>query len=131
MTERRRSTVTRTSMALVDGVDKHGRRFGEYREVTLPAPFDEAHRQRGERLRRARIDAGRSLMGLHSIALAFGLPDDFTFATLSQVEHGTTEATEEEWAALYAALGVVEALEGDADPAAPIREDAVCGEGGC
>lgn len=129
MSERRRSTVTRTSTALVDGVDKHGRLFGEFREVTLPAPFDEAHRQRGERLRRARIDAFLTLRDLHGRAA--GLPADFTFATLSQVEHGTTEASEDEWAALYAALGLAEALEGDADPAAPTREDAVCGEGGC
>lgn len=105
MTERRRSTNTYTTIAHVDGVDRHGRRFGEMREVTLPAPFDEAHRARGERLRRARIDAHLTLRDLAWRAYPLGLPADFGFATLSQVEHGTTEATEVEWAILWAALG--------------------------
>jgi hypothetical protein len=60
-------------------------------------------RARGERLRRARIDARLTLRDLHGMAV--GLPADFTCAVLSQVEHGTTEASEAEWRALWAALG--------------------------
>lgn len=75
------------------------------REITVPEAFDEAHRERGERLRRARIDAFLTLRDLAMRAYALGLPPDFTFATLSQVEHGTTEASEAEWAVLWEALG--------------------------
>lgn len=97
MAERRRSAVTYTTWAFVDYAD----RPGEFREVELTGPISEAHRERGHRLRRARIAAGLTLRDHAALA---ALPD-FGMVELSQAQAGIIELAEEEWAALYRALG--------------------------
>jgi hypothetical protein len=64
-------------------------------------PITSQHRERGNRLRRARIDLGLSLREHVDRA---ALPD-FGMVALSQVQAGTVEASEEEWAALWRTLG--------------------------
>jgi hypothetical protein len=87
-------------MAFVDYADRRG----EYREVEMLGPISEAHRQRGHALREARLNAGLS-MAEH--AARSGL-SQMTVPLLSQIQVGTTEATDEEWAALWRALGTPE-----------------------
>ena len=97
MSERVRSTNRYKTMAFVDYFD----RPGEYREVELTGPISEAHYQRGHRLRDARI-AARLTLKEHADRAA--LPE-VDYPMLSKIQMGQVEATEEEWAALWAALG--------------------------
>lgn len=101
MTARRRSINTYTTWGFVDYVDANGDLYGEYRELEMTGPISEAHRERGHRLRRARMDAH---LTMKELAEASGLPD-FGMVELSQAQAGIIELGEDEWAALYAALG--------------------------
>lgn len=94
MSERVRSTRRGRVMAYVDYADGHG----AYEETTIPLPLSDEHYARGERLRRRRIARRLSLCDL---AAAVGL----SVADVSQIQAGTAEATEEEWARLEAATG--------------------------
>jgi len=94
MSEERR---TRRVMALVHFFD--GR--CEWRETTVSLPLSDDLAARGERLRRARIGTHTSLRDAYA-----GTGIDFPRA--SRIEHGHEAATEEEWRALWAALGLAE-----------------------
>lgn len=94
MSERRRSTRTRAVTGFIDFGDGEG----EVLTVALPLPLSPGHAARGGRFQRERVFRRRTLL---EIAVAVGL----TVGDLSAIEEGIAEALEEEWAALWAALG--------------------------
>ena len=92
------------AMALVDGWDEQGRHWGEYREVELPLLLSDAHREAGQRLRRARLDCRLSQREMM-------VRSHVHFGRLSRIEAGVEEPTEQEWSALWQAI--VEAREAE------------------